>query len=52
MTDGFKFSLSIATEPLSPSAPVVYRGNVYRIIDKCKAIDLTALSFIERPREY
>ena len=51
MTNGFKFSLSIATEPLSPSAPVVYQGNVYRIIDKCKAIGFDGIELQLRDPE-
>lgn len=38
MKNGFKFGLSIATEPLSPSAPVVYRGDISDIIQKSKQI--------------
>ncbi|MBQ4062065.1 MAG: sugar phosphate isomerase/epimerase [Christensenellaceae bacterium] len=38
MNNGYKFSLSIATEPLSPAAPVIFKGNLYDIIDKSKAI--------------
>ena len=38
MNNGYKFSLSIATEPLAPSAPVIFKGDIYEIIDKSKAI--------------
>lgn len=38
MRNGFKFGLSIATEPLAPSAPVVYRGDISEIIQTTKRI--------------
>ncbi len=31
-------SLSISTEPLSPTAPVIFRGDFYEIVDTCKKI--------------
>lgn len=34
----FKFGLSIATEPLSLSSPVIFRGDIFGIIQKAKAI--------------
>ena len=43
MNNDFKFSLSISTEPLSPSAPVIFRGNIFDIIDKSKAIGYDAI---------
>lgn len=38
MKNGYKFGLSIATEPLAPSAPIIYRGDIEEIMDKCKTI--------------
>jgi len=38
MKNGFRFGLSIATEPLAPSAPVVFRGDISDIIRKSKNI--------------
>lgn len=38
MKNGFRFGLSIATEPLAPSAPVVYRGDIEEIFRTCKKI--------------
>lgn len=38
MDKDFKFALSIATEPLSPSAPVIFKGDLYEIIDKSQKI--------------
>ena len=38
MKNRFRFSLSIATEKLSPSAPVIFRGEIQDIIKKAKQI--------------
>lgn len=38
MFNGFKFSLSIATEPLPPSAPVIFRGDIHNIIKRSQEI--------------
>ncbi len=43
MKNGFKFSLSIATEPLASAAPVIFRGDLYEIIDKAKKIGYDAV---------
>lgn len=38
MNKNFKFGLSIATEPLSLSAPVVYRDEIHNVIRKAKML--------------
>ena len=39
----FKYGISIATEPLPPSAPVVYRDDIHTILHKTKEIGYDAI---------
>lgn len=43
MSKSFKFGMSIATEPLPLSAPVVYRDEFHTVIHKAKALGYDAV---------
>ncbi|MBO4410520.1 MAG: hypothetical protein J5775_07175, partial [Spirochaetales bacterium] len=38
MIGKFKIGISVCTEKLSPSSPVVYTGNIRETIEKCAAL--------------
>lgn len=38
MKNGFQFGMSIATEPLSPSAPVIYRDDIHTVIRRAREL--------------
>ena len=43
MKADFKYSISVATEPVLPSAPIVYRGNILEILQKTKSFGYDAI---------